>query len=680
MSQGSTLTSKSTAAPNKPARRSYSDVLMIAGVAAIVSLMIVPLDTTVIDALVAVNISIGLSLVLIALYIPSPVAFSSFPSVLLLTTLFRLSLGIATTRVILLHASGGHIIETFGKLGAGGNLIVGIVVFLIITIVQFIVIAKGAERVAEVAARFTLDAMPGKQLSIDSDLRSGMLDKDEARKRRRLLEVESQLYGSLDGAMKFVKGDAIAGIVIIVVNLLGGLGVGVLQHGLSFGQAVETYSILTIGDGLVSQIPALLASIAAGLIVTRTTGEEDDAHLGAAVGRQFLAQPKVLLITGLIALLLTLVPGFPKVVFMLLGVALTTAGLRLMPGTATRLWHTIRRREMPLETPADGRAVVPVTEELRLVAPLLIDLPDGAAALLASPELGQKLAQVREAVHQALGVVIPSIDLRLTSQVPAGRFRVSIFEVTAAEGDLPETDVPAFLAARLGSTLRRQAAQFLGIQEVNSLMTRMGREYPDLVKEVLRVIPLQKVADVLRRLVEEQVSVRNLRDVFESLADAGQREKDPASLAEYARIGLKRWLSERYAGTDRVLRVVLLHPELEERMRQSLRGTGPGAQVALDPDTSRQIGNELEALRSAAAQEAAGPAVLLTPIELRRPLRRLIENDYPEMAVLSYQELAADIRVQPVGQLAGKRQERVPPPGVGFDPALGSEASKATPS
>ncbi|MDE0855937.1 MAG: FHIPEP family type III secretion protein, partial [Nevskia sp.] len=300
-------------------------MLLALGVVAIVALMILPLPLLLVDALVACNILFGVSLLLLAIYIPGPTAFSSFPSVLLLTTLFRLSLSIAITRLILLDADAGRIIETFGQLVAGGNLVVGIVVFLIITVVQFIVIAKGAERVAEVAARFTLDAMPGKQLSIDSDLRSGLIDKDEARRRRRRLEVESQLHGALDGAMKFVKGDSIAGIVIIIINILGGLAVGVLQLGLPLSEAVRTYSILTIGDGLVGQIPALLSSIAAGLIVTRTASEDGDQHLGAAIGREITGHPRVILIGGLLALFLALVPGFPWPVFAALGLSLIGA-------------------------------------------------------------------------------------------------------------------------------------------------------------------------------------------------------------------------------------------------------------------------------------------------------------------------------------------------------------------
>src|SRR6185295_8341018 len=305
----------------------FSDLFVVAGIAAIVALMVLPLPIWLIDLLVAFNIASGLGLLLVAVYIAGPLEFSVFPSVLLICTLFRLSLSIATTRLILLDADAGHIIDTFGNLVAGGNLIVGLVVFLIITVVQFIVIAKGAERVAEVAERFTLDAMPGKQLSIDSDLRSGLVDKDEARRRRRHLEVESQLHGALDGAMKFVKGDSIAGIVIIIINMLGGLAIGVLQRGLPLGDAVQTYSILTIGDGLVGQIPALLSAIAAGLIVTRTAGEDTDEHLGGSIAREIRRHPRVVMTGGVLAFLLALVPGFPWPVFLAFGVAMTGTAL-----------------------------------------------------------------------------------------------------------------------------------------------------------------------------------------------------------------------------------------------------------------------------------------------------------------------------------------------------------------
>src|SRR5436190_118603 len=309
----------------------YSDLVLVAGVVAIVALMVLPLPLWLIDLLVAINIAGGLLLLLLSLYISSPLEFSVFPSVLLMTTLFRLSLSIATTRMILLSGHAGHIIDTFGKMVAGGNLVVGLVVFLIITVVQFIVIAKGAERVAEVAARFSLDAMPGKQLSIDSDLRSGLIDKDDAKRRRKSLELESKLHGSLDGAMKFVKGDAIAGIIIIVINLLGGLAVGVMQQDLDISTAMSRYSILTIGEGMVAQIPALLGAMAAGLIVTRTNDDEHDRHLGDAIRKQLSAKPRVLLVAGGICLLFALVPGFPALTFILLALVSGGCGAALTP-------------------------------------------------------------------------------------------------------------------------------------------------------------------------------------------------------------------------------------------------------------------------------------------------------------------------------------------------------------
>src|SRR5688500_1370108 len=325
---GSLLAPPTGAAPR--ARVGYNDLVLAVGAVLIIGVMILPLPMVVLDALVAMNIAIGFGLLMLSIYIPTPVAFSSFPSVLLLTTLFRLSISIAITRSILLHAEAGHIVETFGKMVAGGNLVVGLVVFLIITVVQFIVIAKGAERVAEVAARFTLDAMPGKQLSIDSDLRSGLIDKDEARRRRTLLEQESQLNGALDGAMKFVKGDAIASIVIVIVNLLGGLTIGVLQRDLPAGEAMQLYSILTIGEGMVAQIPALLSAMAAGLVVTRSASDGNDSHLGDTIGRQISAHPRALMMTSVISALLALVPGFPTLVFLGLAVVAFVLARRAM--------------------------------------------------------------------------------------------------------------------------------------------------------------------------------------------------------------------------------------------------------------------------------------------------------------------------------------------------------------
>jgi len=623
----------------------YSDIVLAFGVVAIVALMILPLPTAIIDVLLAVNMSIGVGLLLVAIYIPTPIAFSSFPSVLLISTLFRLSLAIATTRLILLDANAGHIIDTFGKLVAGGNLIVGLVVFLIITIVQFIVIAKGAERVAEVAARFTLDAMPGKQLSIDSDLRSGLVDKEDAKRRRKHLEIESQLYGALDGAMKFVKGDAIAGIVIIIVNLLGGLGIGVLQRGLSVGDAAVTYSILTIGDGLVSQIPALLSALAAGLVVTRTASEVNDRHLGAAISRQVLAQPRVLLITGLIALFLALVPGFPKIVFVILGLGLLTGGVLLSP----QGWRSIFNRNAGTVSEASTEDAGTETQ-FEIAAPLTVEVASASRARFDLGKFQRENKSLRESLHQELGIVFPLAQARFSEDLSDGAYVFRIFEVPTANGLLAPEDSSIDMS-QLAKVLRRHAAQFLGIQEVNALIASMSREYPDLVKEMLRVITLQKVAEVLRRLAEEGVSIRNLRDVFESLVDAGQREKDVLLLTEYARIGLKRYLSNRHADTDRALQALLLHPQLEDKIRQSIRVTGGTSHLALDPDLAARILANLRIQRADFSEKSSKPPALLTSLDVRRYVRKLIETEFFDVPVLSYHELAPEVTVRPVAQL-----------------------------
>lgn len=626
----------------------YSDIVLAGAVVAIISLMILPLPLLLIDTLVAINILLGVGLVLLAIYIPAATAFSAFPSVLLLGTLFRLSLSIAITRLILLDADAGHIVETFGSLVAGGNLVVGLVVFLIITVVQFIVIAKGAERVAEVAARFSLDAMPGKQLSIDSDLRSGLIDKDDARRRRRLLEVESQLHGSLDGAMKFVKGDAIAGIVIIIINILGGLAVGVLQRDMDVGQAMHTYSILTIGDGLVAQIPALLSSISAGLIVTRTASAEGEDHLGESIARQISGQPRVFVIGGVLSLLLALVPGFPWPVFLMLGSA-------LLGGSLLRL-HRQGQTLSGLMRGASGRAVA------------LLEAPQAHGSLEAPPavslELGPDLqirhgrealqASAQAAVDQLrdrFGVPIAPPVLRTLTAADRDGYLLSVHGVRIAYGRCTAEDSLNSWEQQLAALLRRQLCNFIGIQETSNLISRWARDYPDLVKEMFRVAAPQRVSEILRRLVEEGVSIRSMRDVFEAIAEAGTREKDIVLLTENVRVGLRRHLSDHHVGPGRELRAVLVHPELEDQLRQSVRNAPGGSQLVVDPELLTRV---LEELRAMVHREAPrGLFVLLTSMDVRRHLRKLTETEFWELPVLSFQELVADVRIVPVGQIAG---------------------------
>lgn len=675
--------------------RSYSDIVLVFGVIAIVALMILPLPMTVIDTLVAINILIGVGLLLIAIYIPTPTAFSSFPSVLMLTTLFRLALSIAITRSILQHADAGHIIDTFGNFVVSGNLVIGLVIFLIITVVQFIVVAKGAERVAEVAARFSLDAMPGKQLSIDSDLRSGILDKDEAKRKRRLLEVESQLHGSLDGAMKFVKGDAIAGIVIIIINLLGGLAVGMLQRGMSLGDAVHTYSILTIGDGLVSQIPALLASMSAGLIVTRTANDGEAKHLGAAIASQISNEPRVILVTGLIALLMMSVPGFPIFVFLVLGLVFVGIGawrFRHSVGFLRKLFRVSDSKDLlPLDVVA--------SDELSAPPALLLEMDLQTLQQLGPANVRTVLRETVGNLREEYGVPMPAPALRAGAGMPANSYRVFVHGVRVGigrlhpgarflpaprvgnraalpppNGDLEQqTYLPAFpgewreaaetaasnegalgaldvLRRHLRDAFEQHLNLFVGIQETSNLFNGLSRDYPDLVREMLRVVSPQRVADILKRLVEERIPVRHLRDVFEAVTDAASREKDIVLVAEYVRVALRRHISDRYAGASRTLHVLVAHPELEDRLRRSVHVSGGSAQLAVEPQLAESLLEQVHARVRGSAAEAN--VVLLSSMDVRRHLRKLTEIEFPALPVLSYQELVPDVKLVPLGQLA----------------------------
>lgn len=622
----------------------YTDIALVAGIVAIVALMIVPLPNWAIDILVAVNISGGILLLLLAIYISSPLEFSVFPSVLLISTLFRLALSIATTRMILLHGEAGHIIQTFGDMVAGGNLVVGLVVFLIITVVQFIVIAKGSERVAEVAARFSLDAMPGKQMSIDSDLRSGLIDKDEARRRRRMLENESKLNGSLDGAMKFVKGDAIAGIIIIIINLLGGLTIGVLQQDMTLSDATVKYSILTIGDGMVSQIPALLGAMSAGLLVTRTTDDEHDKHLGDAIGRQLTAKPRVLLMGGGLCVLFSAVPGFPTVVFMALGLAFFAAGFMLTPSLRAR-WEKLAQPTLSAVMRRSPTAPVLMSAEavqVRPTVPLLLEVPVGRLDAQESHSLLAGLEGVLDHFQLNLGMRLPRIDvhaMRPDEDKPAV-WRLLAYEVPIAEGELQQEDTVPSLVNEVRESLRRHVNLFMGTQEANLLLTRAAIDLPDVVKETLRALPLARVAEILRRLVEEEVAIRNLRDILETLADTAQREKDVYALTELTRIGLKRQISHRYA-PDGHLRAVLLEPALEEMLRNAIRHNSGAQQLALDPlEMSRLM------TRFRNVVQVFKPAAIVTAVDIRRHVRKLIEQDCFDVPVLSYHELLPSLQLE----------------------------------
>jgi type III secretion protein V len=618
-------------------RRGISDVVVAVVALLVLALFVLRLPPSLLDALVALNLVIGVALLLTAIYVPAPVAFDSFPSVLLITTLFRLALSVATTRLILLDGHAGKIIDAFGGFVAGGSLVVGIVVFVIITAVQFIVVAKGAERVAEVAARFTLDAMPGAQLSIDSDLRAGLIDKDEARRRRRLLERESQLGGALDGAMKFVKGDAIASIVIVAVNLVGGLVIGVMQRGLSFGEAARVYTILTIGDGLVAQLPALLSAMAAGIIVTRTNGASGDRHLGETIGRQLLAHPRALAVTGGIALALAAVPGFPPLVFVALAASLLGGA-----------WLLTKRRVEVLDAGgqvSSAHDLAPAT--IANDAPLVVRHGANAQhdAIAAAHALGRWLADTG---HE-LGIAPPSPLVQRVAALAPTRCEIVWFDVTIAAADGGE------LKAQLPDVqhlLRRQAARWIGVQDASNLLDRLARTHPALQADVREVVTAQRLAEVLRCLVGESIPLRNLRDIFEALLKWGDKENDPTALAEFVRVALGRSITARHLDGQGRLHAVLTDADVEEELRTHCRAIGSTSPLVLPPARAAQIQAQMRRRFESRGAGDAPPPVVLAAIDVRRHVRKLLEPVLPDVVVLSYQELADPFTLVPVGHPA----------------------------
>lgn len=636
----------SDAAPRTRLSARIADLALAGGVVAIVALMILPLPTLLVDMLVAINITFGVLLLLTTLYIRGPLDFSSFPSILLVSTLFRLALSIATTRMILTQAHGGHIIQTFGQMVAGGNIVVGLVVFLIITVVQFIVIAKGAERVAEVAARFSLDSMPGKQLSIDSDLRSGLIDKDEARRRRRILELESKLHGSLDGAMKFVKGDAIASIVIVVVNLIGGLAIGVMQRDMTLSDATHTYSILTIGEGLVAQIPALLGAMAAGLMVTRSADEETDANMGQAIHRQLSANPQVLMFVGATAFFMALVPGFPVAVFILLGFGSTLAGAALHPRLSPRLvhhWGPMRRLVARGREPVRPTTLLAEPAQPKPVVPLLLQVSGPRPKAEDENGLTQALTAMLDRIQYRSGVPLPKLAIHFLGSDATSAWRLLAFELPVGVGEGSDA---ARVTAGVEALIRRNLARFLGVQEAVALLNRVGEAYPEVVKEAVRAVPAARLAEVLRRLAEEEVPLRNMRDVLEGLTDAAGQERDTARIADMTRITLKHYLLDAVA-RDGVIRALVVTPELETMIREAVRMVDGAERLALQPETARDL---VVAIGGAAEDTRAN--ALVTSFEVRRVLRKLIEPDLFDLPVLAFNEMSPTARIEIVGQIA----------------------------
>ena len=674
-----------------------AEVLGAVVVMAIVFIFIVPLPTWLVDILIALNICISCLLIVLALYLPGPLAFSSFPSILLLTTMFRLALSIATTRLILLEQDAGDIVEAFGNFVVGGNLAVGLVIFMILTIVNFLVITKGSERVAEVAARFSLDAMPGKQMSIDSDLRAGLIDGAQARDKREQLSRESQLFGAMDGAMKFVKGDAIAGLVIVVINLLGGFSTGMFQHGMSAADSMALYSVLTIGDGLIAQIPALLISLTAGMIITRVApdGRRGVTNMGAEIARQMTSEPKSWMIASVGMLAFAALPGMPTVTFIIISLMTGSIGYYL----------AYERKKQEQQEGSDGDAIAPEQngeEDLRSFdpsRPYLLQFPAALNGSRLAVELMQSIRQTRNGLVANLGLTLPPFEIEFSTVLAEDELRFCVHEVPvlratlgpwlaveyAALSEVPHDGVRGQVAReeeewvwlamdhplltdehlervtaqnlileRMERAMMLSGPQFLGVQESKSVLSWLEISQPELVQELQRIMPLSRFSAVLQRLASEGVPLRAVRLIVESLVEYGQHEREPDALADYARIALKSQIFHQYSEADG-LHAWLLSPQTENILREALRQTQTGVFFALDTDSSAVL---ISLLKQAFPMRFKRKRVLLVAQDLRSPLRTLLLEEFNHVPVLSFAELGSASKVKVLGRfdLAGDGQ------------------------
>lgn len=684
-----------------------SDIILAAWIIAVIVMIVLPVPPPIIDLLITCNLTAAVGLLMVALYIPSAIHLSMFPSILLVTTLFRLGVNISSSRQILLHAYAGEIISAFGAVVVGGNYVVGFVIFIIITVVQFIVVTKGAERVAEVAARFRLDAMPGKQMAIDADMRAGVIDSNQAREKRALIQKESELYGAMDGAMKFVKGDVIAGMVIAFVNIVGGLIIGVGMHKMTLGQAARIYSLLSIGDGLVSQVPSLLISLTAGIVTTRVTSDRKDANIGREIASQIMREPRALFISAGVTMSLGFFKGFPRWTFAILAFVLASSGFAL--------WRKKKKEAAKvaaggstgtIETDVEGHAIVGGgAEEYALTLPLILEVGLNLSLLIEKKVKGslnlveELIPRMRHALYQDLGIRFPGVHVRTRAPtLEKDEYAILLNEVPVVRGKIPEhylltneneenlrrynlpfisyknaIGLPSLwveeqfkeimekagikhwsalevVILHLSYFFRQHAQDFLGIQEVRAMLEFVERSFPDLVKEVTRLVPLQKLTDIFRRITQEQISIKDLRTIMEALSEWAQTEKDTILLTEYVRSSLKRYISYKYSQGQSTLSVYLLDPEIEEVVRGAIKQTSAGSYLALDPDAVNMI---LKAMRTTITPTPLGgqPPVLLTAIDVRRFVRKLIETEFPDVAVVSYQEILPEIRIQPLGRI-----------------------------
>lgn len=662
------------------------------GIVLVVVMLVVPLPPVLLDFLIVVNISAALLVLMTGMFVRRPLDFASFPAILLVLTLFRLALNVSATRLVLSEAHAGKVIETFGSFVISGSLVIGLIVFAILVIIQFVVITNGAGRVAEVGARFTLDAMPGKQMAIDADLNAGLIDDDTARKRRAEVAAEADFYGAMDGGTKFVKGDAIAGIIITLVNLIGGFAVGVAQKGMDFSEAIHTYSMLTIGDGLVSQIPALLLSVATGLVVTRSTADED---MGSDIVRQLTRHKTPLQVAGGGAVALCLIPGMPKLPFLLVGGALLLASTRVVEETdeADTSGDVPAMAATSTDTPEQMVADIQIDPIGLELSADLIDLVDPASG----GDLLDRVKALRKKVASDIGVVMPPVRTRDNLELPMKTYVITLFGVEVARGEappgtvlaigeylsaLPGTPVkePVFgldakwipaelraqaeisgitvvdrasvLTTHLADVVRTHAGRLLGREDIKLLCDVVKQTHPVVVEDLLAQLSLGEVQRVLQNLLDEQVPVRDLVRIFEGLSLRARETKDAEALTEAARAALGAAIVQPYV-VDGAIHVISFEPQLEQRMLEALRPTEEGTVVAFDMETGQVVLTELARHMVEAENQSVHPVVACAP-QLRGAVRRMVQPSLGRMPVLSYRELTGSAQVRSVGVVTGR--------------------------
>ncbi|MBD0315218.1 MAG: flagellar biosynthesis protein FlhA [Nitrospiraceae bacterium] len=675
---------------DRPPLLKHPDIVLSVSVVAILMVMLLPLPRFLLDLLLSFDITLSVIILLVGLQVRRPIEFSVFPSILLMITLLRLSLNIASTRLILLHGNegagaAGEVIRAFGNFVVGGNYTVGLVVFAILVIINFVVVTKGAGRVAEVAARFTLDAMPGKQMSIDADLNAGLINEAEARRRRREIAEEADFYGAMDGASKFVRGDAVAAVIIILVNILGGLTIGILQQGMSPGLAAQTYTLLTVGEGLVAQIPALIVSTAAGIVVTRAASDTD---LGGEMTKQLLTSPKAVGTAAGILLALGLVPGLPHVAFLVLGALVGWMAYRLQQREQTP--QVLPAAAAPAK-PDDGTTHVTPLDLMEVqVGYGLIGLVEGAqgTALL------DRIKGLRRQFAETMGFVVPPIHIRDNLQLRPNEYAIILKGVEIAKSDVMpghvlaidpgtgqrglvqgiQTKEPAFglpalwvpedareqaqmagytvvdassaITTHLSELIKRHGHELLGRQEVQALLDEVGKVHPKLVEELIpTLVPLGTVVRILGNLLKEGIPIRDLRSILEAVSDQATATKDADVLTEAARQSLARTITKQYQMPDGTLQVITLDPRLDRSLAEQVAGLPQGAALNLDPTVSHKL---LASLKQAAERVAARgqqPILLCSPA-LRRHLRRFTDRILHSVPVMGLNEVDAFVRLQ----------------------------------